>query len=360
MPSPATEVRVARYGPVIRAWSSRLGGHQHGQVEGVEDGGQDECGHRRRHGRSQQARPGGAEQDRQRPRRDAAPERRPDGAGQRDAEDGDRDRRRRHAPVGREYREVLLDGVQAADERDGRHGQPQRRAAQRLDHARPAAAARPRRRAAAGPPGSGSRAPRPPGRPPRSPSRPARTRRGRTARSPRTPSAPAPAAPPRSSSRTPGRTSPSAPTAASSSWISASLAPETSAPPTPQITKPTAKAQKPGAAVHTTKATACRTDARTTAPRRDQRSASAPAGTSVTSAVTDQMREQHRDLRVGQPGVEEQQRVERVVRHQLGQRGPAHGQPGERPCGRGQSVGRRTSTERHAGTMDGARASGNR
>ena len=34
-------------------------------------------------------------------------------------------------------------------------------------------------------------------------------------------------------------------TAASSSWTSASLAPETSAPPTPQITNPSAKAPAP-------------------------------------------------------------------------------------------------------------------
>jgi hypothetical protein len=55
------------------------------------------------------------------------------------------------------------------------------------------------------------------------------------------------------------------------------------------MTKPIANAAYPGAAVHTTNAAACSTPASTTAPRRDHRSASAPAGTSVRNAVADQI-----------------------------------------------------------------------
>jgi hypothetical protein len=57
----------------------------------------------------------------------------------------------------------------------------------------------------------------------------------------------------------------------------------------PHTTKPTAKAHTCGAAVQMTKATAWRTPARTTTPRRDHRSASTPEGTSVTNPVTDQI-----------------------------------------------------------------------
>jgi hypothetical protein len=62
-------------------------------------------------------------------------------------------------------------------------------------------------------------------------------------------------------------------------------------------------------------------------------------------------REERGDLRRGQAGVEEQQRVQRVQRHELGQRGPADGQPGERPGGGRQGVRSGASTERHVGRL---------
>ncbi|GAB3851229.1 hypothetical protein GCM10027610_077520 [Dactylosporangium cerinum] len=53
------------------------------------------------------------------------------------------------------------------------------------------------------------------------------------------------------------------------------------------MTNPAANTQMPGAAVHSANATACDTPAATSAPRRENRSASAPVGTSASSPTTD-------------------------------------------------------------------------
>ena len=364
MPRPATEVIVARYGPVIRACSSRLGGHEDGEVEGVEDRGQ-------RPGRARPApwprRAGPDPRAASRPgaRRPAAARTRPPSAAPAAPASAMPRTANGTAAAGTprsagEDGEVLLDRVQAAD-RGPRRAPPAAApggAAPRPP--RPAAAARPRRPGAAGPPGTGSRAPRPPGRRPRSPSRPARSRRGRTARSPRTPSAPARAARPPSSSRRPGRTSPPRPRRRARRGPAPRWHPRRGRRPRPRSRSRRRTARRRAPTVQTTKATACRTDARTTAPRRDHAVGERAGGHLGEQRGDRPDREQHRDLRVGQAGVEEEQRVERVVRHQLGQRGPAHGQPGERPCGGRQRIGRRASTERHARTMNRGRCPGNR
>ena len=57
-----------------------------------------------------------------------------DGTGQRDAKDGHGHRGHRHAPVGGQEGEVLLDGVQATDERHRQDDEPQAGTAQRIDH----------------------------------------------------------------------------------------------------------------------------------------------------------------------------------------------------------------------------------
>ena len=77
-------------------------------------------------------------------------------------------------------------------------------------------------------------------------------------------------------------------------------------------------------------------------PRRDHRSASAPAGTSVSSAGHRPDGEQHGDLRARQAGVEEEQRVERVVR------APARtARPSPPPGGR--AAGQRAAVRSDAG-----------
>ena len=57
--------------------------------------------------------------------------------------------------------------------------------------------------------------------------------------------------------------------------------------------------------------------------------------------------EQHRDLRVGQARVREQQRVQRVDRHQVGQHRPSDDAPGQRPGRERESA----SKERHGPTV---------
>jgi hypothetical protein len=113
-----------------------LGDHQDGEVERVErpDG---ENRHRTRveHcGTEAQGRCG--EQGRERAVGQPTGPLGERGAGrprQRDAQDGERHGRDRHATVGRQHREVLLDSVQATDQADREDGEPQGGTAQRLD-----------------------------------------------------------------------------------------------------------------------------------------------------------------------------------------------------------------------------------
>ena len=105
----------------------RLGDDQHTEVERVEgsnggqgnrapsDGGQPEAAGRDR----EQARQHAVRQP-----ADPLGQRGAGRAGQADREDGER-HRERHPAIGREHREVLLDGVQPADQAHGRDGDPQ-------------------------------------------------------------------------------------------------------------------------------------------------------------------------------------------------------------------------------------------
>lgn len=81
----------------------------------------------------------------------------------------------------------------------------------------------------------------------------------------------------------------SSPLAARPSYSRASNAPDCSVPPSPHSTKPAANPQNDGNSTQAVYPKACSTPETTSEPRRENRSASAPDGTSKTTAVSDQI-----------------------------------------------------------------------